>query len=80
MSLTSSKIVMEQLDTILNLLNEEVLIKEIDQPLELAANSFVFELREKMTYKEFNGIMASFYQHLNQHGLRITQSGGLMDR
>jgi len=62
---------MEQLDTILNLLNEEVLFKEIDQPLELAANSFAFKLAEKMTYKEFNGIMASFYQHLNQYGLRI---------
>ena len=64
---------MEQLDTILNLLNEEVLFKEIDQPLELAVNSFVFELPAKMTYKEFNGIMASFYQYLNQHGLRITR-------
>ena len=64
---------MEQLDTILNLLNEEVLFKEIDQPLELAVNSFVFELPAKMTYREFNGIMASFYQHLTQHGLRITR-------
>ena len=64
---------MEQLDTILNLLNEEVLLKEIDQPLEKAINSFAFKLVEKMTYKEFNGIMASFYQYLNQHGLRITR-------
>jgi len=64
---------MEQLDIILNLLNEEVLFKEIDQPLELAVNSFVFELPAKMTYREFNGIMASFYQHLTQHGLRITR-------
>ena len=52
---------MEQLDTILNLLNEEVLIKKIDHPLEKAMNSFVFKLAEKMTYKEFNGIMAAFY-------------------
>ena len=62
---------MEQLDTLVNLLNEEILIKKIDQPLEKAINSFAFKLVEKMTYKEFNGIMASFYQHLNQHGLRI---------
>ena len=62
---------MEQLDTILNLLNEEVVFKEIDQPLELAVNPFVLELPENMTYREFNGIMASFYQHLNQHGLRM---------
>ena len=64
---------MEQLDTLVNLLNEEVLIKEIDQPLEKAINSFAFKLVEKMTYKEFNGIMASFYQYLNQHGLIVTR-------
>lgn len=55
----------------MEILNEEVLFKKIDEPLDETLRKFSYSLSGEITQKEFNSIMNSFIEHLKNYGIII---------
>lgn len=62
---------MTNLNKIMEILNEEVLYKKIDEPLDEALRKFSYSLSAEITQKEFNSVMKSFIEHLKNYGIII---------
>lgn len=62
---------MTNLNKIIEILNEEVLFKKIDKPLDEALRKFSYSLSAEITQKEFNSVMKSFIEHLRNYGIII---------
>lgn len=62
---------MTNLNKIMEILNEEVLCKKIDEPLDEALRKFSYSLSAGITQKEFNSVMKSFIEHLRNYGIII---------
>ena len=63
----------ELLDRIANLLSEEKILAEVDQPLDKAAQAFRLELKESLSYSSFNQAVGAFVRHVYQSGLRLSR-------
>ena len=61
----------EALDKIESLLSEEVLLAEVDQPLDQAAQAFRLELEQPLSHLSFNRAVGEFVRHVYQTGLRL---------
>jgi len=61
------------LDQILGLINEQVINEKIDNPLELALNSFTFPNKTEITQEEFNLMLSEFYLHINQFHVNVRE-------
>jgi hypothetical protein len=59
------------LDTIMGLLNDERITKEVDAPIDQAVDNFCVEITAPLSHESFNQVVAQFVQHLYLHGLRI---------
>ncbi len=62
---------MMNLNKIMEILNEEVLFKKIDEPLDEALRKFSYSLSAEITQKEFDFVMKSFIEHLKNYGIII---------
>ena len=60
------------LDDLLVRLDDSTLYQEIDLPLDLAFYSFTFETLGQINRQQFKNVLARFYQHLSQVGLKRT--------
>jgi hypothetical protein len=61
------------LDTIINLLNEERLVREIDEPIDLTVKVFKIKAKLPLSHSDFNHVIAEFVCRIYQKGLRITR-------
>jgi len=61
----------ELLDRIANLLSEEKILAEVDQPLDKAAQAFRLELKEPLSYTSFNQAVGEFVRYVYKSGLRL---------
>ena len=59
------------LRTILDLLNEERLFSEIDEPFDLATKTCQLMVNAPVSHTEFNRVIAEYVQHIYQAGLRL---------
>ena len=59
------------LDTIINLLNEERVVREIDEPIDLTVKAFQLKVKAPLSHSDFNRVIAEFVRDLYQKGLRL---------
>ena len=59
------------LDTIINLLNEERVVREIDEPIDLTVKSFQLKVKVPLSHSDFNRVIAEFVSGIYQKGLRL---------
>jgi len=59
------------IDTLLDLLNEDTMQREIDEPLDAAKQSFRIEPSDPISHSSFNQVIAAFIQHLYHEGSRL---------
>lgn len=62
---------MTNLNKIMEFLDGEVIYKKIDEPLDEALRKFSDKISADITQKEFNSIIKSFIEHLNNCGVMI---------
>jgi len=55
----------------MELLDGEVLYKKIDEPLDEALRKFTYSLSAEITLNEFNSVMGSFIEQLNNYRIMI---------
>jgi hypothetical protein len=65
--LSSEKI----LDTIMNLLNEERMTREIDEPIDLTVKAFQIKTDLPLSHSDFNRVITDFVRRIYQKGLRL---------
>jgi len=56
---------------IADLLSEEQILAEVDQPLDQAAQAFRLELKEPLSYTSFNQAVGEFVRYVYKSGLRL---------
>ena len=56
---------------IFELLTEERISSEIDEPIELAAQSFRFKVPRRISHPVFNRVIAGFVRHIYEKGIRL---------
>ena len=61
----------ETLAKIANLLSEEQILTEVDQPLDQAAQAFRLELKEPLSHSSFNRAVGEFVRYVYQTGPRL---------
>jgi hypothetical protein len=66
-NLSSEKI----LDTIINLLNEDRVVREIDEPIDLTVKAFQIKTKLPLSHSDFNRVIAEFVRRIYQKGLRL---------
>jgi hypothetical protein len=66
-NLSSEKI----LDTIMDLLNEERMTREIDEPIDLTVKAFQIKTELPLSHSDFNRVIAEFVRRIYQNGLRL---------
>jgi hypothetical protein len=66
-NLSSEKI----LDTIINLLNEERMAREIDEPIDLTVKAFQIKTELPLSHSDFNCVITDFMCRIYQKGLRL---------
>jgi len=59
------------IDSIMELLSEERVTSEIDEPIDLAAQAFQFEVKDPLSHPSFNRVIGRFVRHLYERGLRL---------
>ena len=59
------------LDTIINLLNEERLVREIDEPIDLTVKAFQIKTELPLSHSDFNRVITEFVRRIYQKGLRL---------
>jgi hypothetical protein len=60
-------------DSVMDLLCEERIAREVDDPLDQAAGSFQLEIKLPLSHSEFNRVIAEFVRHLYLKGLRLSR-------
>jgi hypothetical protein len=73
MSSDRKKTVQDIVEKISDLLARERLRREIDEPIDLARDSFSVDTKEDTSGKSFHKALAAFAQHLFTRGLKIEQ-------
>ena len=61
------------LDRLFDLLNEELIEKLIDEPIDLAVYTFQLKIATPITHSEFKRVIPAFVHHLYKKGLRLPQ-------
>ena len=61
----------ELLDTIMDLLNEERMAREIDECIDLAVETFQVKVKVPLSHSDFNRLIAGFVRRIYQKGLRL---------
>lgn len=61
----------ELLDTIMNLLNEERMAREIDDRIDLAVETFQVKVKVPLSHSDFNRLIAGFVRRIYHKGLRL---------
>jgi len=61
----------ELLDTIMGLLNEERMAREIDERIDLAVETFQVKVKVPLSHSDFNRLIAGFVRGIYQKGLRL---------
>jgi len=59
------------LENIMGLLDEEIISREVGEPIDLALETFRFDVKVPFSHADFNRIIAGFVQHLYREGLRL---------
>lgn len=59
------------LDTLLDLLDEVNLVREIDDPIDNATRTFHFEIEIPLSHCAFNRVIAAFIRHIFREGMRL---------
>ena len=59
------------LDTIMDLLNEERMAREIDECIDLAVETFQVKVKVPLSHSDFNRLIAGFVRGIYQKGLRL---------
>ena len=59
------------LDTIMDLLNEERMAREIDERIDLAVETFQVKVKVPLSHSDFNRLIAGFVRRIYQKGLRL---------
>ena len=59
------------LDTIMDLLNEERMAREIDERIDLAVETFQVKVKVPLSHSDFNRLIAGFVRGIYQKGLRL---------
>ena len=62
----------------MDLLDEEIVSREIDTPIDLALQNFRFDEKTPFSHSDFNRVIAGFIRHLYREGLRLWRN--LSDR
>ena len=62
----------------MGLLDEEIISREIDEPIDLTLQNLRFDVKAPFSHADFNRIIAGFVQHLYREGLRLSRN--LSDR
>jgi len=61
----------KMLDDIINLLNEERVVREIDEPIDLTVKAFQLKVKVPFSHSDFNRVISGFVRDLYQKGLRL---------
>jgi hypothetical protein len=61
------------LDTIMDLLNEERMAREIDERIGLAVETFQVKVKVPLSHSDFNRVISGFVRDLYQKGLRLSR-------
>ena len=61
----------KMLDDIINLLNEERVFREIDEPIDLTVKAFQLKVKVPFSHSDFNRVISGFVRDLYQKGLRL---------
>ena len=61
----------ETLAEIADLLSEEQILAEVDQPMDQAAQAFRLELKEPLSHSSFNQAVGEFVRYVYKSGLRL---------
>ena len=61
------------LEILFDLLNDERIAKEVDEPIDLATHTFQLKIELPITSSEFKRIISTFVRHLYKRGLRLSQ-------
>jgi len=64
----------EILKKIFDLLDDETVIRKVDEPLDRAVQEFQLDVTLPITHSEFNRVIAAFIQHLNEKGIRLPRT------
>ena len=59
------------LDTIMDLLNEERMAREIDERIDLAVETFQVNVKVPLSHSDFNRLISGFVRRIYQKGLRL---------
>ena len=59
------------MDTIMDLLSEERIAREIDEPIEWAADTFQEKINVPISHPDFKRVIAKFVQRIYEQGLRL---------
>jgi hypothetical protein len=61
------------LATIINLLNEERVVREIDEPIDMTVKAFRLKVKVPLSHSDFNRVIAGFVRNIYQKGLRLSR-------
>lgn len=61
------------IENLLDLLNEDTMQREIDEPLDAAKQSFRIEPSDTISHLKFNQVIAAFIQHIYNEGSRLNR-------
>jgi hypothetical protein len=61
------------LDTIMDLLSEERVAREIDEPIEMAAERFQEEVKVPLSHSDYNRVITKFARGIYEQGLRLSR-------
>jgi len=59
------------LEHLFDLLNEEQIVKKVDEPIDLAIQVFRLKITVPITHSEFNRVLAAFVRHIFQSGIQL---------
>ena len=61
----------QAIDTLMSLLNEELISSKIDAPIDAAVREFQFDVKLPFSHSDFNRLIGAFVSHMYQKGLRL---------
>ena len=61
------------LDTIMDLLNEERMAREIDERIDLAVETFQVKVKVPLSHSDFNRVISGFVRNIYHKGLRLSR-------
>jgi hypothetical protein len=61
----------KRIDTIMDLLNEEQMVRAIDERIDLAVKAFQLKVKVPLSHSDFNRVITGFVRDLYRKGLRL---------